>query len=348
MKTFIFIIIGFASIISYSYSQQWSGNDNTTDEINRSGNVGIGVADPAFQLDVNEKIGIDGTQILYLPDQSTFLGSIVIGNGGANLTRSGGTYDGRYNFLLGFGAGQELSSGFNNVFIGTYSGNQTLSGNNNVGVGGNTLQNLSSGIYNVAIGTQSARNIQSGSYNVCIGRRSGYSISNSSSNVFIGYEAGYSENGSNKLYIENSNSSSPLIYGEFDNDLVAINGKLGIGTQAPGSYALYVTGGESFFDNIVHVNGKIWGEEIEVIANVTADHVFFPDYNLWTLQKVDSFIKDNGHLPEIPSADEMKAQGLNLGEMQIKLLQKIEELTLYIIQQEKRIKELELKIKNLY
>jgi len=54
-----------------------------------------------------------------------------------------------------------------------------------------------------------------------------------SGNVFIGKSAGYSESGSNKLYIENSSSGSPLIYGEFDNDIVGINGKLGVGTEAP-------------------------------------------------------------------------------------------------------------------
>ncbi|MCP4091224.1 MAG: hypothetical protein GY746_15750, partial [Gammaproteobacteria bacterium] len=53
-------------------------------------------------------------------------------------------------------------------------------------------------------------------------------------NVFLGYMAGYSEHGSNKLYIENSNSSTPLIYGEFDNDIVAVHGSLGIGTDSPG------------------------------------------------------------------------------------------------------------------
>ncbi|MCP4090574.1 MAG: hypothetical protein GY746_12420, partial [Gammaproteobacteria bacterium] len=62
----------------------------------------------------------------------------------------------------------------------------------------------------------------------------GTALHNKYGNVFLGYMAGYSEHGSNKLYIENSNSSTPLIYGEFDNDILAVNGSLGIGTDSPG------------------------------------------------------------------------------------------------------------------
>ena len=64
----------------------------------------------------------------------------------------------------------------------------------------------------------------------------------SSANVCIGYEAGFFETGSNRLYIANTNRTSPLIYGEFDNELIGINGKLGIGTQSP-SIQLHVDGG---------------------------------------------------------------------------------------------------------
>jgi hypothetical protein len=64
--------------------------------------------------------------------------------------------------------------------------------------------------------------------------------------------------------------------------------------------------------------------------------VFKNNYNLPSLHAVDNYIKENKHLPEIASADEMKKDGINLSEMNIKLLQKIEELTLYTIEQEKK------------
>ena len=67
------------------------------------------------------------------------------------------------------------------------------------------------------------------------------------------------------------------------------------------------------------------------------------NYNLRSLQEVSSYIQENGHLPEIQSAADMQQNGVNMSEFQIQLLQKIEELTLYTIQQEERIKDLEQK-----
>lgn len=72
-----------------------------------------------------------------------------------------------------------------------------------------------------------------------------------------------------------------------------------------------------------------------------ADFVFDNNYQLRSLQDVYSYIQEHGHLPEIQSAADMQQNGVNMSEFQIQLLQKIEELTLYIIQQEQRIKELE-------
>lgn len=71
------------------------------------------------------------------------------------------------------------------------------------------------------------------------------------------------------------------------------------------------------------------------------DFVFSPEYELLPLADLDEFIQENGHLPGIPTAEETQSQGLNMTEMQVKLLQKVEELTLYTLAQEKRIAELE-------
>ena len=77
-----------------------------------------------------------------------------------------------------------------------------------------------------------------------------------------------------------------------------------------------------------------------------ADFVFEDNYNLLPLQAVHNYVKENKHLPDIPSAAEMQTAGLAVGEMQTLLLQKIEELTLYIIWQDERIRELENKANN--
>jgi len=88
------------------------------------------------------------------------------------------------------------------------------------------------------------------------------------------------------------------------------------------------------------VNGKIRAKEIKVETG-WSDFVFKPDYKLRTLSEVESYIKENGHLPEIPSEQEVTENGVELGDMSSKLLQKIEELTLYMIEQNKRIEKLE-------
>lgn len=79
-----------------------------------------------------------------------------------------------------------------------------------------------------------------------------------------------------------------------------------------------------------------------ITVNTTgADFVFETDYKLNKLEYVERFIKENHHLPEIPSAKEMTENGMNVGELNKTLLQKVEELTLYIIEQNKRIATLE-------
>ena len=104
------------------------------------------------------------------------------------------------------------------------------------------------------------------------------------------------------------------------------NGNLGIGTNTPDSgYKLTV-------------KGKIWTREVKVTSTAGgADFVFENTYKLPTLEEVEQFITENKHLPEIASAKEMEENGIHLAEMNIKLLQKIEELTLYTIQQQKEL-----------
>ncbi len=111
------------------------------------------------------------------------------------------------------------------------------------------------------------------------------------------------------------------------------SGKLGIGTVTP--------------KEMLDVAGTIRAKEVKIEINAGADHVFNHDYDLKPLSEVEHFIKTNKHLPEVPSEKQMQAEGLNINEFQIKLLQKIEELTLYVIQQEKKNRELEKEIKNL-
>ena len=110
--------------------------------------------------------------------------------------------------------------------------------------------------------------------------------------------------------------------------IVKDGGNVGIGTATP--------------ESKLAVNGTITTKKIKITANIVggADFVFEDDYDLKPLEEVESFIKENKHLPEIPSAKDMKENGLDMSEFQIKLLQKIEELTLHTIRQEKEMAEM--------
>lgn len=115
--------------------------------------------------------------------------------------------------------------------------------------------------------------------------------------------------------------------------VVSNNGRVGIG-------------GVSNPQNALEVNGTIRAKEIKVETG-WADFVFAPDYQLPTLGEVEAHIKEHKHLPGIPTEAEVKKDGANLGEMNVKLLQKVEELTLYMIQQNKEIESLKKEVQQL-
>ncbi|MGE8525618.1 cell wall anchor protein [Chryseobacterium rhizosphaerae] len=103
-----------------------------------------------------------------------------------------------------------------------------------------------------------------------------------------------------------------------------------------------------FLNNgIAKFDGKIHAKEVEVKANVWADYVFKKDYQLKTLDEVEKHIAEKGHLPNIPSAADVIKNGINVAEMNTKFLEKIEELTLYSIEQNKLLKSQSEKIEKL-
>ncbi len=89
------------------------------------------------------------------------------------------------------------------------------------------------------------------------------------------------------------------------------------------------------------VNGLIKSKEIDVQPDQWPDYVFQPDYELPSLKSIESYVTNNGHLPDLPSALQVEQEGISLGDMNAILLKKIEEITLYLIEQEKRIQELQ-------
>ncbi|WP_269237352.1 hypothetical protein [Flavobacterium flavigenum] len=240
-----------------------------------------------------------------------------------------GNTTGYRNVFVGCGSGRGNNTGSNNVFIGYESGQSNQTGSYNVFTGDDTgLQNKGHG--NIFTGRQAGYRNTTGNYNLYLGYKAGYSNNSGSYNIFIGHRAGENETTSNRLYIDNSPTTIPLIYGKFDTDQVGINTNV-----IPAGYAMAV-------------KGKFITEEVKVQTYANwPDFVFKKEYNLPSINEVEQHIKKKGHLPNIPSASEVSENGILLGEMNAKLLQKIEELTLYIIQQEKRFNDQEARLKKL-
>ncbi len=132
---------------------------------------------------------------------------------------------------------------------------------------------------------------------------------------FLAYQdAVYLGSGSNHKLGLLINGSTKLLINE--------QGNVGIGTSSTGSHKLAV-------------EGSIGAREIKVEASGWSDFVFKDDYKLRPLEEIENYIIKNKHLPGIPSEKQVTENGINLGEMNAKLLQKIEELTLYLIEQNK-------------
>lgn len=125
------------------------------------------------------------------------------------------------------------------------------------------------------------------------------------------------ENGNVKVWA-NSNLVLSSNGGYSTHFFINTNGNIGIGTVNP--------------DFKLTVNGNIKCEEMLVVVDVPADYVFDLDYKLMPLSEVGKYIKENKHLPNVPSAEEIKQNGWQVGEMNNKLLEKVEELTLYLLQ----------------
>lgn len=160
-------------------------------------NFRFGIRDntPSFALDIggtaaNRKFGMGGTQVFYLPDQTDFIGTVVIGNGGGSLSHTTGQ-EGRYNLIEGIGAGSALSTGAYNVFQGYEAGVATTSGSFNTLQGYRAGYTNLDGGYNIFQGPESGYANTTGDYNLFQGYRSGYSNVDGNLNIYQGVYAGY-------------------------------------------------------------------------------------------------------------------------------------------------------------
>ena len=320
-------------------------------------------------------IGTTDNAPLNFKVNNTFAGSLSPNNGSANTfigVNSGVntvSSSGSNNTTLGFEALQSNSTGgFNtaigrqalknnngdyNVAIGFQASQLNTLGSYNFGLGNFALQNNETGVFNMAIGTFAGADLK-GSYNTAVGGQAGR-YKNGTNNVYLGFAAGHSvnsvlQNENNMLYIGNSVTDNPLIKGDFSTGTLKINvkpqtggistlGSLMIGDfdastspqmTAPNGYRLIVQDG-------------LLTEKVKVAVKTTADwadYVFEDDYNLLPLSEVELYTEKNKHLPNVPSAEEMASSGLDVGQTSKMFMEKIEELTLYLIKLNNEVQEL--------
>lgn len=343
-KVFILWFFAYLGVFSYTYSQTVyvpGGNAGILDSNNS--NVGVGIASPTEKIHMLGNLKLDGHAgiIFNTPDASDPYNYIAF------------KVQDERKWLIDYGTVQT-----NNLRFLRFSGGQfktflNLDYDNlevelldvNVGIG---LSNPSHKLHVAgdmmvsrlgSIGLVSkimARGTMSGSTNTITavlrsGTGDGASFGSWNGGLSSWFGIGFHSDFDNTTRgIFNTRNGDFSIKGEFSSEGSGSNyfeGNVGIGTTNPGTFKLAV-------------NGNIRAKEIKVETG-WSDFVFEDDYDLRTLEEVEGFIKTNKHLPEIPSAKEVKENGVELGEMDSKLLQKIEELTLYIIDQEKRIKKLE-------
>lgn len=295
---------------------------------------------------------------------STGKGNLVLGLGAFINNNSGAS-----NTAIGANALRSNTSGTGNVSVGINSMYSATTGNSNVGVGLNVLGRVTTGNGNTALGFMALHgggaynitgndntavgksNLQglgySSSGNTAIGSNSFTALRSGNNNISVGYNNLTTElfNVNNNIYIGNnltpkiSNPNNELNIGNW---IIGNNGTIGIGqfsTELPSDGI--ATDGNKYK---LYVKDGIKTEKVKVdiaTENGWADYVFDKDYKLMPIKELEDYISTNGHLPEVPTTEEAIKNGIELKEMNILLLKKIEELTLHLIQQNKRIEELE-------
>jgi hypothetical protein len=320
--------------------------------LSSNGNVGIGTVVPTVKLDVLGDLRLSGTNSnLYIGSNPILTGSShMIGRAQASNFHITGSTAG--DLTIAAQGGNNIHFGTTSVINGVTNSNLNVMASGNVGIGtttptkklhikgdvlieggGNTLTlapanfttYTAEGLFDVKVKPSLISDNPGGNRNIILGYRdfgSGeyYPRIGFRSNTVSNWSLGASNAaGDFSIGLNNVSSSDYLT--------ILKNGQVGIGTLiVPGTHKLAV-------------GGSIIAEEVLIkLKTAWPDFVFAKNYNLKPLAEVEQFVKANNHLPEIPSAKEVEAKGgQELGEMNRLLLKKVEELTLYLIDQNKKL-----------
>jgi len=288
------------------------------------GNVGIGVSLPTSRLEVN------GNGSFYYPPISYNNTFNEYQNGGLVVSNASG-----YSGFMRIDGSNLQSFGLNNITYRSLPGKLVLNPfGGNVGIGTNFTPEYKLHLYST--GEQLMK---------VDGTNSIFAFHDRTSNAQYGFFRAWTNNPFNPAgYYGFEIGAPPSLGGEPTKKLffttnynirmaIMENGNIGIGVPDPGAYKLAV-------------NGTIRANEV-IVETGWADYVFDKKFRLKPLQEVERFIKANKHLPDIPSASEIQKNGAKLAELTTKMMQKIEELTLYSIAQEKKLEKLEAELAQL-
>ncbi|WP_338195628.1 hypothetical protein [Flagellimonas marinaquae] len=306
-------------------SSPWNLNGNNI--FYSSGNVGIGTNTPNYELDIAGTLNATNILVNGTPLENS---SSPWTTTGSDISFTTGDVD-----VATLNATEILLNGTTLVSSPwIVSGNDLSYTSGNIGIG-----TAASGYALDVAGTINATNFLVNGSPLSSGSSpwttSGNDISYATGNVGIGTAAsGYALDVAGTINATNflvngaplSSGSSP--WTTSGNDISYATGNVGIGTSNTQGYMFAVA-------------GSMVAESVKVeLEGNWPDFVFEKNYTLLSLKEVEAFINKNGHLPNVPSAEEIKNNGIDLGEMDATLLQKIEELTLHSIQQQKEIESL--------
>lgn len=364
MKKLSVIALAFLSGVSFGQNT-WDGGSVST--VTTNGNVGIGTVSSTIRLNMNTTAntiphGIYNTvNNTYSGTQYGIANSLAFAGSGtkygfynviSNTGTSGGTYGNYVN----------LSSSSTSSSYGTYTtmggtGNGVRYGNyvNMAGTGTGTKYgvyvNVTNGgtgdtrygVYSVATGSGS----KAGYFQGDLEARGNIMASGNNESRFIFHTSWLSGGAITDQWLSIApNNTSGQNDWDFANSLTIYNSGLMEKSTNTADKAFTVHREDTDLDVFrVYGDGKVYATEVNVMLSADfPDYVFEPNYQLMPLQEVKSYIQENGHLPNVPSALDVQRDGMDVGEMNRVLVEKVEELTLYLLKQQEEIDELKAKI----
>ena len=370
MKNNHLVIVSIAiGLSSVSFAQNtWDGSSIST--ITTNGSVGIGASPGTYRLNLSNSVtangisqnttsAISGNQYGIANNLTTsnttgskygLYNTITNSSGSAsygvyslNTANGTGTKYGIYSNVSGSGAG--IGYGIYSTVVGQSSTKYSIySTVANTGTASSTTDATSFGVYSIATGADTRAGYFRGDLEMNQGNTI-YASANGSKTMFFNHAG----TGDNTLSIVFNQTSNQYDWAWSKSLLLTRGGEM-IKRFDNGIDKVFSINRFDLNQDVFRIygDGKVYATEVNVrLASSFPDYVFKSDYRLMPLDEVNSYIRSNGHLPNVPAASEVEKEGINVGQMTTVLVEKVEELTLYLLEQQSLIKQQQLEIEQL-